>query len=68
MDGGNSMTINGNILTADDGKVLKKGDVIAATVHLGVNDSAENWVEIDKSDEEISDSEALKIITGGADI
>lgn len=68
MDGGDGMTINGNILTADDGKVLKKGDVIAATVHLGVNDSAENWVEIDKSDEEISDSEALKIITGGADI
>lgn len=62
------MTINGNILTADDGKVLKKGDVIAATVHLGVNDSASNWMEIDKSDEGISDSEALKIITGGADI
>lgn len=61
------MTINGNILTADDGKILKKGDVIAVTVHLGVNDSAENWVEIDKSDEEISDSEALEIITGGAD-
>lgn len=60
------MTINGNILTADDGKVLQKGDVIAATVHLGVNDSASNWMEIDKSDEEISDSEALKIITGGA--
>lgn len=68
MDGGNSMTINGNILTADNGKVLKKGDVIAATVHLGVNDSAGNWTEIDKSDEEISDSEALEIITGGADI
>lgn len=62
------MTINGNILTADDGKALQKGDVIAVTVHLGVNDSAENWVEIDKSDEEISDSEALEIITGGADI
>lgn len=61
------MTINGNILTAENGKVLKKGDVIAATVHLGVNDSASNWMEIDKSDEEISDSEALKIITGGAD-
>ena len=68
MDGGNSMTINGNILTADNGKVLKKGDVIAATVHLGVNDNAGNWTEIDKSDEEISDSEALEIITGGADI
>ena len=62
------MTINGNILTADDGKALQKGDVIAVTVHLGVNDSAENWVEIDKSDEEISDSEALEIITGGTDI
>ena len=68
MDGGNSMTINGNILTADNGKVLKKGDVIAATVHLGVNDSAGNWTEIDKPDEEISDSEALEIITGGVDI
>ena len=61
------MTINGNILTADDGKALQKGDVIAETVHLGVNDSAGNWTEIDKSDEEISDSEALEIITGGAD-
>ena len=62
------MTINGNQLIADDGKVLKKGDVIAVTVYLGVNDSAGNWTEIDKSDEEISDSEALEIITGGADI
>jgi len=66
MDGGDGMTINGNILTADDGKALQKGDVIAATVHLGVNDSAENWTEIDKPGEEISDSEALEIITGGA--
>ena len=62
------MTINGNILMADEGKALKKGDVIAATVHLGVNDSAENWVEINKPDEEISDFEALEIVTGGADI
>ena len=62
------MTINGNILTADEGKALQKGDVIAITVHLGVNDNVSNWMEIDKSDEEISDSEALEIITGGADI
>ena len=61
------MTINGNILTADNGKVLKKGDVIAVTVYLGVNDSAGNWMEIDKPDEEITDSEALAIITGCAD-
>lgn len=62
------MTINGNQLIADDGKVLKKDDVIAATVYLGVNDSAENWTEIDAPGEEISDSEALEIITGGADV
>ena len=68
MDGGNSMTINGNQLIADDGKVLKKGDVIAVTVYLGVNDSAGNWTEIDKPDEDISADEALEIITGGADI
>lgn len=62
------MTINGNILTADEGKALQKGDVIAATVHLGVNDSAENWVEIDEPEEDIPAEEALSIITGGADI
>lgn len=62
------MTINGNQLIADDGKVLKKGDVIAVTVHLGVNDSAGNWTEIDAPEEQITDSEALEIITGGADI
>ena len=67
MDGGNSMTINGNQLIADDGKVLKKGDVIAKIAHLGVNDSADNWMEVDEPDEEISDTEALEIITGGAD-
>ncbi len=61
------MTINGNILTADDGKALQKGDIIAATVYLGVNDSAENWTEIDKPGEEISAEEALEIITGGAE-
>lgn len=61
------MTINGNILTADEGKTLKKGDVYATTVYLGVNDSADNWVEIDKPEEQITDSEALEIITGGTD-
>ena len=61
------MTINGNQLIADDGKVLQKGDVIAKIVYLGVNDIAENWMEIDKPDEEITDSEALAIITGCAD-
>ena len=62
------MTKNGNILMADEGKALQKGDVIAETDHLGVNDSAGNWTEIDKPDEDISADEALDIITGGADI
>ena len=66
MDGGDSMTINGNILTAAAGKILQKGDVIAAIVHLGVNDSAENWVEIDEPEEEISAEEAIGIITEGS--
>lgn len=62
------MTINGNILMADEGKVLKKGDIYATIVHLGVNDIAENWVEIDEPEEDIPAEEALSIITGGADI
>lgn len=62
------MTINGNILTADEGKALQKGDVYATIVYLGVNDSADNWLEIDEPEEEIPDSEALEIITGGTDI
>lgn len=66
MDGGDGMTINGNILMADDGKALEKGDVYATIVHLGVNDSVDNWLEVDKPDEEISDSEALEIITEGS--
>ena len=61
------MIINGNQLIADDGKVLKKGDVIAATVYLGVNDSAENWLEIDKPEEEISAEEALSIVIRGGE-
>ena len=48
MDGGDGMTINGNILTAGDGKALQKGDAVAKIVYLGVNDIAENWVEIDE--------------------
>ena len=62
------MTTNGTILTADNGKGLKQGDVIAVTVYLGVNDSAGNWTEIDKPDEDIPADEALAIITGGTDI
>ena len=62
------MTINGNQLIADDGKAFKKGDTIAKIVHLGVNDSADNWLEIDEPEEEISAEEALSIVTRGGEI
>ena len=54
------MTINGNILTADDGKVLQKGDIIATTIYLGVNDIAENWVEIDEPQTDEATPEQLE--------
>lgn len=63
MDGGDSMTINGNMLVADSGKVLKNGDNYATVIYLGVNDKVDNWSEVDEPDE-ITDAEALKIIAG----
>ena len=67
MDGGNGMTINGSTLMADNGKVLQKGDIYATIAHLGVNDSADNWLEVDEPEEEIPAEEALSIITGGSE-
>ena len=61
------MIINGSTLTADNGKVLKKGDIYATIVHLGVNDIADNWLEVDEPEEEIPAEEALSIITGGSE-
>ena len=58
------MIINGSTLTADKGKVLQKGDIYATIVHLGVNDSADNWLEVDEPDEDIPAEEALSIIMG----
>ena len=54
------MTINGNCITAADGKVLQKGDITAVTVYLGVNDSAENWVEIDEPQTDEATPEQLE--------
>ena len=64
---GNGTTESRILLTADEGKVLTNGtnewncvDVLPADV--------DKWSEIDASatDEPISDTEALQIITGGA--
>lgn len=61
------MIINGSTLTADNGKALQKGDIYATIVHLGVNDSVDNWLEVDKPEEDIPAEEALSIITGGGE-
>lgn len=60
MDGGDGVTINGNMLTADDGKALQKGDAVAKIVYLGVNDIAENWVEIDEPQTDEATPEQLE--------
>lgn len=60
------MTIQDNILTADEGKWLTNGQTYSQQVWLGINDSPSNWHEVDESEaEELTDSEALQIITEG---
>lgn len=59
------MIIEGNVLTADEGKVLSNGSTYSKQVWLGVNDSVNNWWEVDEAEaEEVEDTEALNIITG----
>lgn len=60
------MTIQDNILTADEGKWLTNGQTYSQQVWLGINDSPSNWHEVNESEaEELTDSEALQIITEG---
>lgn len=50
-------------LVADEGKVLKKGDLETPCIDV---ESSEGWEEVDKP-EEITAEEALSIIIGGAE-
>ena len=60
------MIIEGNKLTPAEGKVLTNGSTYSKEVWLGINDSPSNWHEVDESEaEELTDSEALSIITNG---
>ena len=46
-------TVEVCILTAEEGKVLTNGDAyseVGGTVYLGINDSLDNWWEIDESE------------------
>lgn len=39
-------------IRAGAGRFLRKGDCFAEVVNLGVNDSADNWTEVDASERE----------------
>lgn len=44
------MIIEGNVITPDEGMTLTNGEVYSKRIHLGVNDSPENWWEIPDSE------------------
>lgn len=63
---GNGTTESRILLTADEGKALTNdGETLFNCVEVV---SADGWTEVDApaTDEPISDTEALQIITGGA--
>jgi len=41
------MTVDGNHITADKGKLLSNGVDTGKDIYLSTADSAENWTEID---------------------
>lgn len=46
------MTIEGNIIKADEGTVLTNGENFATLVRLGDWDSPDNWHEVSKEEYE----------------
>ena len=44
------MTIQENVLTAEEGKWLTNGETYSKQVWLGVNDSPSNWQEVEEGD------------------
>ena len=67
------MIIQGNKLTADEGKILTNGETYSSEVYLGIYDSPSNWREIlesevpsEKPEQEESNEykQALQILLG----
>lgn len=62
------MTINGNVLTAAEGKLLTNGETYSEQVYLGIHDSPDNWREVDAADaitdDEADLAEAARILLG----
>ena len=52
-------------IVADSGKLLTNDGGVTTYTCVDV-DTTDGWMEIDVPSEEISDTEALRIITGGA--
>ena len=42
--------LNPKMLIADEGKVLKNGEVYTSVVYLGVDETIDNWSEINAED------------------
>lgn len=61
----NGVAVERILLTASEGKALTNDGGVTVWNCIAV-DSADGWTEIDTPGEEISDTEALRIITGGA--
>lgn len=52
------MIIDGNKITADDGKTLTNGETYSKQVYLGIHDAPENWREI--HDEDVPEEPAIE--------
>ena len=50
------MTIQGNILTAEEGKWLTNGNTYQKQVWLGIHDNPSNWSEVDDAPDEFKDN------------
>lgn len=61
----NGVAVERILLTAAEGKALTNDGGVTVWNCIAV-DSTDGWTEIDAPGEEISDTEALRIITGGA--
>ncbi len=46
------MIVKGNRLLPEEGKVLTNGDTYSTDVTLGKYDSVDNWVEVERNEEE----------------
>lgn len=52
------MIIDGNKITADEGKTLTNGETYSKQVYLGIHDAPENWREI--SDEDVPEEPTIE--------